>query len=360
MFTIKTKLLVIRMPGQNCPGAIHLLADQNAHQRMRQCQRRQRPALLTAGTDLRCQPFGTAYHQVDRTRIKAPAIEFDRQLLSAPRFALHFQRDNPLARLHFGQHRFAFLTDKARDIGVLATGIERDFHQFKRKLGRHPFGVFMPTFFHPLGHARTHSDQTQTHIKALFVAWCMVRSAGGAAQFGTLPQTLQVIELACRSGHHVNDHIAQVQQNPVTVALAFFAQGFQAGSLDLVTNVIDQCVQLAIGSTGADQHVISDAGLFTHVDGQNVGTLDLFQGCDGNLHDFFTAHFLLCHIKLIQLVCVGPPKRLSIKAISGRPISVRRTVKPVHIDIGQYRVWHQKTYRLTAGQQLTDLGGRHR
>ncbi|MNQ27452.1 hypothetical protein D3C85_407120 [compost metagenome] len=66
---------------------------------------------------------------------------------------MDFESDNPLVRPDLGQHGFAFLTDEAGHVGILATGIERYFHQFQRQLGRKTLGIFMPAFFHPLGHA---------------------------------------------------------------------------------------------------------------------------------------------------------------------------------------------------------------
>eukprot|EP00866_Antonospora_locustae_P000596 jgi/Antlo1/596/823 len=149
----RRRLFVVRVPGQNCPGAIQLFTDQNPYQRVRQRQRRQRPALIGPRTDFRRQPFGAADHEIDRARIQAPAIQFHRQLLGAPGLAVHFKGDDALIGADLGQHGFAFLTDKARHVGVLAPGIERYFHQLKRQLSGQTLGIFVPAFFHPLGHA---------------------------------------------------------------------------------------------------------------------------------------------------------------------------------------------------------------
>ncbi len=147
------RLFVVRVPGQNCPGAIQLFTDQNPYQRVRQRQRRQRPTLIRPRTDFRRQPFGAADHEVDRTRIQAPAIQFHRQLLGAPGFAVDFEGDDALIGADLGQHGFAFLTDEARHVGILAPGIERYLDQFQRQLSGQTLGILMPAFFHPLGHA---------------------------------------------------------------------------------------------------------------------------------------------------------------------------------------------------------------
>src|SRR3990167_9646876 len=78
---MRGELLVVRVAGQNCPGTIQLFTDQNPHQRVRQRQRRQRPALIGPRTDFRRQPFGAADHEVHRARVQPPAIEPARQLL---------------------------------------------------------------------------------------------------------------------------------------------------------------------------------------------------------------------------------------------------------------------------------------
>ncbi|MEM8266632.1 hypothetical protein Q4S26_21385, partial [Morganella morganii] len=47
----------------------------------------------------------------------------------------------------------------------------------------------------------------------------------GAALLGALPQALQVVELAGRREHHVDHHVAQVEQRPFAGLQAFGCPG---------------------------------------------------------------------------------------------------------------------------------------
>jgi hypothetical protein len=94
-----------------------------------------------------------------------------------------------------------------------------------------------------------------------------------------------------RGGHHVHDHVVQVQQHPVAVALAFFAQRLDALGFDRFTDLVQHRVDLAIGGTGGDDHEVGDALLVANVDDLDVLGLDVFQGCHGNLDQLFASQF---------------------------------------------------------------------
>lgn len=88
-------LFVVGVPGQYGPGPVDLLADQDPHQRVRQRQRRQRPALLAARADLRRQPFRAADHEIHGACVETPAIQFASQLLGAPGPTFDLQGHHP-------------------------------------------------------------------------------------------------------------------------------------------------------------------------------------------------------------------------------------------------------------------------
>ncbi|MNS29675.1 hypothetical protein D3C72_616830 [compost metagenome] len=76
---------------------------------------------------------------------------------------MDLEGDDAFPWLNLAQHGLALLTDQAGDVGILATGVQRDFHQLQRQLGRQALGIFMPAFLDPLRHARADRDQAQTH-----------------------------------------------------------------------------------------------------------------------------------------------------------------------------------------------------
>src|SRR5690554_8196038 len=81
-------LFVIRMATKDGTGPVQLLAHHNAHQRVRQGQRRQRPLLLAARLYLWSQPFRAADHQVDGACIQFPALQLAGQLFRTPALPL--------------------------------------------------------------------------------------------------------------------------------------------------------------------------------------------------------------------------------------------------------------------------------
>ncbi|MNG99661.1 hypothetical protein D3C79_588390 [compost metagenome] len=87
---------------------------------------------------------------------------------------MDLQGDNPFPWLDLGEHGLALLTNQAGDIGILAPGVERYFHQLQRQLRGQALGIFMPTVLNPLGHARADRDQTQTHEPSLFPIFQLV------------------------------------------------------------------------------------------------------------------------------------------------------------------------------------------
>ncbi|MNQ36072.1 hypothetical protein D3C85_495830 [compost metagenome] len=153
-------LLVIGVAGQHGPGPVDLFADEDTYQRVRQRQRRQRPALFAAGANLGRQPFGAADHEVDGARIQAPAIQFGGQLLGTPGPTLDFQGDYAFPRLHLGQHGLAFLADHPRYVGILAARGQGNLHQFQAEFGRQALDVLPPALLHPARHARADCDKS--------------------------------------------------------------------------------------------------------------------------------------------------------------------------------------------------------
>src|SRR5690606_15499482 len=157
---------------------------------MRQGQRRKRPALFAARTDLRRQPFRTADHEIDVARIETPAIQLCGQLLGAPWLAMDLQRDDAFAGLNLAEHGLAFLADQPCYIGVFAAGLERDFHQLQRQFGRQTLDVLLPALLDPARHTRANGDEFDPH------GWSLLGRVLGAALLGALPQALEVVELA--------------------------------------------------------------------------------------------------------------------------------------------------------------------
>ena len=64
--------------------------------------------------------------------------------------------------------------------------------------------------------------------------------------------------------------------------------GLSALLFDFFANLIQHRVDLAIGSTGGDDHVVSDALLVANIDDLDILRLDVFQGSHGQLDQVVT------------------------------------------------------------------------
>ncbi|MCY1356468.1 hypothetical protein D9M69_429220 [compost metagenome] len=173
----------------------------------------------------------------------------------------------------------------------------------------------------------------------------VVLAIGRTALLGTFPQALQVVELTGVGGHHVNDHVVHVQQHPVAVALAFFTQRLDTQGFDGLANLVQHRADLAVGGTGGDDHVVSDALLVANINHQHVLGLDIFKGGYGDLDQlvafrrlggedlfrqrgtlecafaFYFAFVVARHIKLVLLVCSGASIHVVATCLEALPFS---------------------------------------
>ena len=136
-----------------------LLGDDDAHERMRQRRRTQRPALVGAFQRRGSQSVGTADEERHVGALHAPARQLRGEILAAPGFAAPVERNDMRAFWDRRQHRGALLEGRARRI-ARSCGY---FHKLQRQLARQPLGVLGVAFVDPARHALAHRYQVGAH-----------------------------------------------------------------------------------------------------------------------------------------------------------------------------------------------------
>ena len=144
------------------------------------------------------------------------------------------RRDDTLARLDLAQHGLAFSANQPCHVSVLATGVERDFVQ--------PSGSSD-------GRRLTYSCQPSSTQRGIFepTATSLIRTVYSGswaccARLCSAPchRRFEVVELASRHLHHVNDHIARVEQRPLAAVQPFAAERAYTLLLGLFQHVLGQ------------------------------------------------------------------------------------------------------------------------
>ncbi len=100
--------------------------------------------------------------------------------------------------------RFLPAVENAFDIRVLAAFARRDFDQLKGHIFRKTTQIFRKSRLNPVGHLRADSDKLQLHALT--------------------PEFFQFIQAATFFLHDMHNHIAQIDDNPVSRIFAFDAQ----------------------------------------------------------------------------------------------------------------------------------------
>jgi len=73
------------------------------------------------------------------------------------------------------------------------------------------------------------------------------------------PEFFQLIQATAFFLHDVDNHIAKVNDDPVSGRFAFNAQRQHTGSAGFLNNMVSDGSNVASGGTGADNHAIGDA-----------------------------------------------------------------------------------------------------
>ena len=75
----------------------------------------------------------------------------------------------------------------------------------------------------------------------------------------------------------MDDHIAGIDQHPVTALLAFDRNRAMAGLLQLVGEMVGDRHDLAVRAAGGDHHIVGEVRLALEVDDDNVLGLVVIQ-----------------------------------------------------------------------------------
>ncbi|MNU66208.1 hypothetical protein D3C71_555170 [compost metagenome] len=90
--------------------------------------------------------------------------------------------------------------------------------------------------------------------------------------------------------HDVDDHVAQIDQHPLTGFLAFHADDLAAGVLDLVAHRGGQRLGLTVRGAGNDRDAVEQAGQVTRFEDGDVLAFDVFKGVNDEGLQFFDVH----------------------------------------------------------------------
>jgi len=97
---------------------IQLLGNNDAHERMRQRRRTERPALLRTLEHGRCQAIRAADDEGEILALHAPARELRREFLAAPGFAAPIERDDVSRLRNRGEDRGPFVSDRPPNLAA--------------------------------------------------------------------------------------------------------------------------------------------------------------------------------------------------------------------------------------------------
>ena len=84
------------------------------------------------------------------------------------------------------------------------------------------------------------------------------------------PQALQIIITSCFVQKHVNDKIAVIEQNPLSVVVSLNAYGKFTCVLDLQVDFVGNCLILTDVRARTDDEVVGETRDFTQVQNNNV------------------------------------------------------------------------------------------
>jgi len=96
------------------------------------------------------------------------------------------------------------------------------------------------------------------------------------------PQLFQIVKAADLGPENVDDHIARIDQHPVSLGQAFDAEIAVAVFLQLLHQLVGNGADMAAGSAGCHDHAIGNGRFAGEIDGDDVLGLGIFQvGANG-------------------------------------------------------------------------------
>ena len=111
---------MVRMIIEYGPGSIDLLHYDDAHQRMRKSQRRQRPAVISSRNACRIQTVGPTHQERDVAAKLHPLTQAMRELASGEFAAVLAQRDDVTIARYTRQQQIAFSLPDLCRVSLLA------------------------------------------------------------------------------------------------------------------------------------------------------------------------------------------------------------------------------------------------
>jgi hypothetical protein len=96
-------------------------------------------------------------------------------------------------------------------------------------------------------------------------------------RFGVFPELLETVELTHARQHDVHDDVGEVDEYPLTFALAFHAHGLEVVLLGELHDAIGDGFDVAVGVARGDDDDVGDVGEVSHVHDFDVDGLHVFE-----------------------------------------------------------------------------------
>src|SRR5260370_12186284 len=97
------------------------------------------------------------------------------------------------------------------------------------------------------------------------------------------PQSFQIVEFAHLGSEHVHDHVAGIDQHPVTVGQALDVDAFDSGFLETFGDIFRDRADVPVSPARGDDHVVGKWRFAAKVDGDRFFRLHIVEAGEGHI-----------------------------------------------------------------------------